>query len=118
MWKSGVMVAICALSIALGSQARAADCSPMSVRASMPTRANRTLSRNAKQQGNAVRKQVFMLGPLVAYLMKCTNVCALGAISPTRLIDDVMRGAVELVRDLQLGDSEGEEVPSGLRKPR
>ena len=28
MWKPGVMVAICALSIALGSQARAADCSP------------------------------------------------------------------------------------------
>jgi hypothetical protein len=34
-----------------------------------------------------VRKQVFMSGPLVAYLMKCTNVCAGGAIS----FDDVTR---------------------------
>jgi hypothetical protein len=31
-----------------------------------------------------VRKQVFMLGPLVAHLMKCTNVCALGVISCRR----------------------------------
>jgi len=50
----------------------------------MPTRTDRTLSQNTKQQGNAVRKQVFMLGPLVAHLMKCTNVCALGVISCRR----------------------------------
>ena len=38
-------------------------------------------SQNVRQQGNVVRKQVFMSGPSVAYLMKCTNACALGVIS-------------------------------------
>jgi hypothetical protein len=33
------------------------------------------------------------------------------------LMDDALRGIVELARDLELNESEGEEVPYGLRKP-
>ncbi|MGA2995434.1 hypothetical protein [Bradyrhizobium sp.] len=33
------------------------------------------------------------------------------------LMDDAIRGVVELARDLELDESNGEELPPGLRKP-
>jgi hypothetical protein len=57
----------------------------MSVRASMATQANRTLSRSARQQGNAVRNRVFSLVLLLVKLIRRRprNVAA-GAAGPER----------------------------------